>query len=407
MRLFEEVETFGDRTSFHNESSFDYIEASCRPEMIRVKDLLESWFSEYPEEKKAELRKRLRGEKPNGQKLQVARRRSMFHQAFFELYLYILLRRLGCDVIVEPDISQIQGQGTSPDFLATHKATGYSFYVEATVQTNAKAQKYDNFLNEINQALDSIKSLDYVICPDRLRITSNKWTPSTNRLVRYVERCLEDVRQNRCPRTLSPRAFPGPGWKLPFRFESRSEQESQVRPDRSLKERVYVRAVHDKENIRKAINDKGSHYGHLDHPFIIAVNVMEHLVGAEGVAQALYGSISHVFNLVRSEHSVIGDLEFSHFQRKQDGAFLARGRQFTRVSAVWIASSLCGPTTIGSAQMYQFDNHFAEKRVSPDFPWLRSHYIDDEGGLAVKSGLTPQELFDIDRHWPYENMFEF
>ncbi|AFM26104.1 hypothetical protein Desti_3452 [Desulfomonile tiedjei DSM 6799] len=372
MRLFDGVESLGDRTILYNESGFDYLQGSGRPEMIRVKDLLESWFSDYPDENKEALRKRLRGEKQNGQKHKLSLRRSSFQQAFFELYVYTLLRRLGCNVVVEPNIGHIQGKDTSPDFLATNDSTGYSFYVEATVQTDGRAQQYDEFEREIKATLDQLRCPDFIVCIDQFRITSKQWTPSTKRLARYVEKRLLELRAEPSARAFGPLTFQGHGWRLTFHFESRSEQELWVKPTRSLKETGSTRAVYDTENIRKAIKDKASHYGYLNHPFIIAINVREHLVTPETVFEALYGSVKHVFNVVPHEGRVIGDLEFSHFQPKYNGAFRARGRQHTRVSAVWVASSLFGPSAIGSADMYQFENHFAEDRFQPNFPCLPS-----------------------------------
>jgi hypothetical protein len=394
-RLFDDVESFGDRTIFYNESHFDYLQGSGRPAMMRVKDLLESWFSEYPDEGKEQLRKRLRGEKQNSQRHPLALRRSIFQEAFFELYTYVLLRRLGCRVVIEPDISHLEGKSTSPDFFATFEETGYSFYVEATVQTDSKAQKYDNFKREIKDTLDRLKSSDFVICVDQFRITSKEWTPSTKRLARYMEKRLLNLESESSSSIHCPSTFQGHGWKLSFHFERRSEQEPWVRPTRTLNETGSTSAVHDIENIRKAIKDKASHYGQLDHPFVIAINVREHLVAPKIAFEALYGSVSHVFNVVPREGSVIGDLEFSHYQPKCDGAFRARGPQHTRVSAVWIASSLFEPWDIGSAKLYGFENYYAETKFSPDFPCLQSCYINDEGELAVRSGLTPQQLFGI------------
>jgi hypothetical protein len=402
MRLFDEVKSLGERTILYNESTFDYIQGSGRPEIIRVRNLLESWFSDYSDEEKENLRKRLRGEKQNGQKHKLSLRRSSFQQAFFELYVYILLRRLGCNVVVEPNIGHIQGKKTSPDFLATHESTGYSFYVETTVQTDGKAQKYDDFEREIKATLDQIRCPDFVICIDQFRITSKQWTLSTKRLTRDIEKRLSELGSEPFSRASSPLTLKDRGWRLTFHFESRSEQELWVRPSRSLKETGSTGTVFDTENIRKAIKDKASHYGHLNHPFIIAINVREHLVTPETVFEALYGSVKHVFNVVPHEGRVIDDLEFSHFQPKDNGAFRARGRQHTRVSAVWVASSLFDPSTIGSADMYQFENHFAEERFQPNFPCLPSCYIDDKGELAVRHGVTPQQLFGIESYWPEE-----
>jgi hypothetical protein len=405
MPLFEQTESLGNRTILYDESNFDYIQGSGRPVMIRVKNLLESWFDEYPGEHKEKLRRNLRGEKPNGQRMKSSLLRSSFHQGFFELYIYILLRKLGCKIVIEPEIQQIEGKLTKPDFLAIHEETGYSFYVEATVQIDERAEKYGGFLKEIKATLDHIQSPEFVICIDRFRITSQHWTPNTNRLARYVKICISDLNLKSSQETLSPPPFQGHGWKLSFYFQPRSEQESWIQSDRTLKETPYTRADLDTFNIRKAINDKASHYGHLDHPFIIAANVRESLITPDTVFEALYGGVSHVFKVVPQEGSVLGDLEFSHFKPKYDGAFRARSPQYTRVSSVWIASSLFDPSHVGSASMYGFENHFAKNRFHPNFPCLRTCYINDEGQLAARDGLSSQQILGIQSHWPADQPY--
>ncbi len=404
MRLFDEVESLGDRAIFYNESDFDYVQGSGRAVMMRVRSLLESWFAEYPDGKKKEtLRQDLRGEKSNRKRLKPSVREKSFNAAFFELYIYILLRRLGCEVVIEPPISHLEGKVTAPDFLATHKDTGYPFYVEATVQTNERAQKYDRFLSDVKAVLDQIRSPDYVICIDRLTITSKHWTASTNRLARHTQRLASDLQRNRCSRNLAPLPVQGQGWKLSLHFEPRAGQEEWVNPCQSLKETPSTRAAHSTENIRKAIEDKACHYGNLDQPFIIAINVLEHLVDPRTVFESVYGSISHVYNVVKNDSSPIGDLEFSHFERKPDGSFRARGRQNTRVSAIWIASGLLAPSGVGSAKLYEFENHFAQQKFVPPFPCLARRYIDDKGELSEVPGLTPQQILGLESHWPYDS----
>jgi hypothetical protein len=400
MKLFDGVETFGDRTIFHNESEFDYLQGSARPEMIRVKDLLESWFAEYPDEKKERLRTHLRGKKSSGQKLKQSLREATFHQAFFELYIFILLRRLGCQVKVEESVDEPDRKRTAPDFLATHVGTGYSFYVEATVQADGRAREYENFLREVKAALDQIDSPEFVICMRHPRIRSKDWHPSTSRLVKYVAKKLSQVRTNPSPRNLGPFTFEGNRWTLPFHFEARTQQENWVGQSRSLKESPSTRAVNSVANIRKAVKDKASHYESLKHPFIIAINVMEHLVNPHTVLESLYGSVSHVYKVVAGESSAIGDLEFSGVRPKCNGAFCTRRPQNTRVAAIWVASSLMGPSSIGSARLYQFDNFFARNKFVPTFPCLSRCYLDDAGKLAVENGLTPQQLLGIESHWP-------
>jgi len=253
-------------------------------------------------------------------------------------------------------------------------------------------------------------SPDFVICIDRFRITSKVtdeegWTPSTARFVKHVKSRLSNLASDPSSTNMHPPMFNGKGWTISFHFESRAGQEEWTAPPRTFKETASGGAVHSIENIRKAIEDKACHYGKLDRPFVIAINPMEHLVGPDMVVRALYGSISHIFNLIENGNSPIGDLEFSHNERKPDGSFLAGDPQYTRVSAIWIASGLFGPSVIGSAKFYEFENLFAERKFRPPFPCLRKCCLEDNGKLTEINGLTPQQILQIEKYWPEYELF--
>lgn len=291
----------------------------------------------------------------------------------------------------------------APDFLATHVGTDYSFYVEATVRTNKRAQKKNEFRESLKVALNQIESPEYVISIDDLMITSNHWTPSTDRFVRHVRNKLSDLKIQSHSKLMSPDPFEGKGWQVFFHFELRSEQNGWVKPSQTVKETPSMSADHSLHNIWKAIKKKGSYYGKLEYPFIIAINVMEYLVDPETVFEALYGSINHIYSSAENEISPFGNLEFSHYEREPNGAFLARGRQNQRVSAVWIANGLKRPSQIGSAELYEFENHYALRKFAPQFPCLKKYYINQDGKLDVQSGLTAQQILKIENCWLHDN----
>ncbi len=274
--------------------------------------------------------------------------------------------------------------------------------MEATVQTDKRSQDKERFLKEVKAALDQIDSPNFVICIDRFEITEQNWTPSTSKLIRDVKKRLSEISTNTCTRQLPSWTFPGKGWTVSVYFEQRCGQEGCVSRSHSFKETPYTQVVLSTENIRKAIADK-VHFGNLDHPYIIAINVMEIAVDHADVFEALYGSFVQVYNLVNDGTSAIGNLEFSKQDRKPNGSFLAGSPQYTKVSAVWVAKGLLGPYNIGSAQMYPFEIYFAAKKFIPDFPCLRTYYINDKGELEVRNGLTPQQILGIESHWPEDN----
>ena len=99
------------------ETTFEFLQRGDCPVEIEIRQWIENWFREYPEDHGGELSKRLQSKKF-----------AEFMSAYFELQVFSALRRLGCDVEVHPDFSETHG---TVDFGLTHR--GDSFYVEATV----------------------------------------------------------------------------------------------------------------------------------------------------------------------------------------------------------------------------------------------------------------------------------
>ena len=99
------------------ETTFEFLQRGGRTEAIDIRDWTEKWFREYPEDHGKELRKRLQ-----------SKHYAKFMGAYFELQVYSLLLRLGCDVAVHPSFAGTHG---TVDFGVTHGED--CFYVEATV----------------------------------------------------------------------------------------------------------------------------------------------------------------------------------------------------------------------------------------------------------------------------------
>ena len=101
----------------NGETTFEFLQRGGRPEAIAIRQWIENWFREYPDDHGEDLRKRLQSKKF-----------AEFMSAYFELQVYSVLRRLGCRAEVHPDFAGTQGK---VDFGVTHGEE--SFYVEATV----------------------------------------------------------------------------------------------------------------------------------------------------------------------------------------------------------------------------------------------------------------------------------
>ena len=121
------------------ELPFQYLNRSAKPEMERIRSLLEDWYRDYPVAAQKDVRERFRSDN-----------RDTHQSAFFELLVHAMLRKLGYDVEPHPDIP---GSSHRPDFLVN--TVEQSFYLEATVigrdrrETEATAAEQD-VLDKLN-----------------------------------------------------------------------------------------------------------------------------------------------------------------------------------------------------------------------------------------------------------------
>ena len=101
----------------NGETTFEFLQRGGRTEAIEIRQWIENWFRKYPEDHGEELSKRLQSKKF-----------AEFMSAYFELQIFSVLCRIGCDVEIHPDFADTHGK---VDFGVTHGED--VFYVEATV----------------------------------------------------------------------------------------------------------------------------------------------------------------------------------------------------------------------------------------------------------------------------------
>jgi hypothetical protein len=153
MRLFDDdgaIDRSDTRPASHGEPHFPYLNRSGRPVAMQVRSVLEAWFQSYPESGKLELRSRFRS--PDS---------VPHHSAFFELYMHQLMKRLGYEVEIHPEVST---GAKRPDFMVS-KAGEDSFILEATlaVSMSREEEAANARLNAVYDALNKVSSPDFFI----------------------------------------------------------------------------------------------------------------------------------------------------------------------------------------------------------------------------------------------------
>ena len=148
----------------------EFLEREGRPEAAQIRDWIEHWYSRLPQEKRSDIRGRLRSGETD-----------RFTEAYFELQMFALLTTTGHDVCVEPALADGR---YNPDFLAARG--GRAFYLEATVcgqgEQNAGALRTN--ANEI----DAVEKIRSALQEEQAHMHSHLWLEAEGHLDRTLSK---------------------------------------------------------------------------------------------------------------------------------------------------------------------------------------------------------------------------
>lgn len=282
---------FGDRVRAdmspcgHAEPTARFLDRVGGDYWAQVRALIEEWVANIPSEARPDIVGRLR-----------SREAGKFHGAFWELYLHETFVQSGFSVSIHPKLAHSNRQ---PDFRVRRGSE--VFYVEAKVlvgdeqigQSARQHRLYDvldridcpNFFLEIE--VMSVGAAD--LGAARLRRALEKWTSSLD--PDAVE--ITDDYEESGPRLPWSEA----GWELLFR-PFPVKQEFRGSPDhRPLGIFGPTEMIEDGSNIfRAALADKGSAYGDLDYPLVLAINCLALDYDNFETMNALYGTSQITFS---------------------------------------------------------------------------------------------------------------
>lgn len=129
MKLFEDKIRTDLNPANHIDNSFDFCDRNSQPKIVKVRNILNHWFSHYPEDEQYELKCRFQKE---------------FDSALHELFLHELFLNQGFDIVIHPKLPHT---AKTPDFLLSKN--GVEFYLEAKVSTGRsnETKSYEQRLN--------------------------------------------------------------------------------------------------------------------------------------------------------------------------------------------------------------------------------------------------------------------
>ncbi|MGC5225158.1 hypothetical protein ACPW96_21525 [Micromonospora sp. DT81.3] len=376
------------RPSRHSESTYAFLRRAAGPVWDQCRDLIDDWLRAYPENARAALRARLRSGNDRE-----------FTSAFWELYLHEMYRGAGWTIAIEPSVAT---RPARPDFLVSKGDVAY--YVEARCiveggsDGGAAARKQTVF-----DSLNEIDSGPFHLSVTTVTVGANM--PSTKTLRRGLEKWLEGLDPDAVDYGVDGEQ-PGhqfkwveDGWHLVFHPMPRDVGVRGTRAKRALG--VYQDAeasfIDDITPLRRALSEKGSKYGELTHPLVLAINAGSSFHDEYDTQQALFGTVGWRFDFRDRDAGATpvltkpgywgwpGQPAHTHVA----GVLLAEGMHYARVAqyapAFWPHPS-------------------AAQGVAPLASWRVAHLVDGQTAYSEPSVSAP-DLFGLPTGWPLGEPF--
>ena len=378
--LFDEFDRTDDTFKRNTETDFAFLNRSGRSEIARVREFVAACAARYPEDEQREL---------------VARFRSgddrHFRSACFELLLHEYLIRQGFALTAHPELPN--GRKSRPDFLVTCP-DGARLYLEAA---SASENTDQNASAEAMKAL-ALTVLDEATHPDFFVELSDRGDPKTQpsgrKLRDAVLKWLEGLDWGSLV-GIPSEALPSLEWRhedwvlavrpIPVKESARGKQRRLIGIGAGR-----VGWVNTWAPIRSSVVAKSRHYGELDLPLVVAVNVDTFALDSMDEEQALFGEEVVRFSLPEASPKL---------GRQANGAWIGnQGPRARRSSGAWLFPDLT-PYSAAARRHVLYLNPWAHHAVPESFLTM-PHRREREGHLDSVAGKSLAEVLDLPHGWP-------
>ena len=372
----------------YSESDFDFLDKSAREDAKCIRGVIESWIRNYPD--------------IDGRKDLIARFKSndnlQHTSSAFELYLHELLLCLGYVVLIHPETKS--SKNTKPDFLVQDNDNNL-FYIEAvqSIETNQEERSANARLNVVYDTINRMKSYDFFLGLDykglpnsnlpgrRLRNELEKWLTSLD--YNAVQKAHEIEGYNSLPKF----SFKSDGWEVVFTAIPRNPENRDKPLDGPIGLfRPEARWLSTWETIRDSIIAKGSYYGELGLPLVIAVNANVFDLDKIDIMQALFGQEQFTFDSSNLDRE-------PKMSRAPNGVWhRPQGIRNKEVSAVLIGFNT-KPWTFGVHGLCLYLNPWATYPVKGEICKL-DKAISNNGKMTWVEGIHPKTILKLPACYP-------
>jgi len=380
MKLFENKNRTHIAPALHNENSFDYYDHSARKDVAAVRDVLNQWFENFPEEEKNELKSRFK---------------KTFSSAFYELFIFSLFKSQGFEIIIHPEVPN---SSKRPDFLL--KKGHIEFYLEAkeardkTIEQEAQ----QNRINQIYDSLNKIETPNFLLRIEKLILKSES-QPAIKKIIPSIEKELKEICPDKVTKDLerlgydsSPRIYrEDDNFKLTISLIPKSP-ENRNKGGRAIGAYSFDAYWGGAENsIKNSFSKKAKRYGKLDKPYIICINAIgSKFSGEYDVGNAVWGTLGISWSDDPNNRD-------EKTRRQRDGIFMGdKGPIFLNVSGVLITYAM--EFNIPVSNYWLIKHPFSNNDLDFNIFQLAFQYAEN-GKIIFNQGKSVGELLNINANW--------
>ncbi|HCG8482203.1 TPA: hypothetical protein NJ593_004466 [Vibrio parahaemolyticus] len=378
--IFEIKERVDESVMLYMEDDFSYLDRSSKVEAGNVRNFLNYWVSQFPEDEAKELIARIKsGDKRH------------FDSSVFEIQLFAMMTGLECKVDIHPELDN--EKETRPDFLITTPEKE-QFYLEAIVsvgQTESE-KSAEKRMNTVLDAINKIESKDFFLGikadgnPDsppsgkKLRNELNKWLK-----VLDPDEVIANY-QARGRSAIPTKKWSNGAWSIDF--EAIPKAKDKRKAGKLIGFQISKAGWGDHtDTIKTAFLKKARRYGKLDKPLVVAANIASMGVDTTDEMQALFGT--EIWKVALET----GQLVFGG--RKGDGVWHGEnGLRYGRLSGAWIFRNL-NVWNLAEAKSCLYINPNANHGV-PSTMHEVTHAKDIGGEMVEEQGKPLNQLCEFE-----------
>lgn len=392
MSIFSAAVRTDPSPAAHGEGRFRFLDRVSGPYWDQVRQLIENWFARLGPDVQADVRGRLRSKDDR-----------QFRGAFFELYLHESLLRMGYKVTCHP---VLEGTARRPDFLA--EKDGRAMYIEArSASSSDNSAAAAARVNTVYKSLDLLDSPNFFLWIEVVRQGAGPLgaKPLRGRLENWL-RGLDPDEYNGWSRQDLPnltyreeRGDEEVAWVIEFEAIPKSPQARGKKGLRPLGIFSGGATWLDDDGIRGALSDKGSAYGQLGAPYVVAVASENIDLDEQEVLNVLYGTDAPEFRT-----SADGSEPYTYV-RTPDGYWFRGDRwEHRHVSAVLVVKSL-HPAFVGRQTHTIWEHPGPEHSVDALPIWRRAVCGADSPVRYIDPARNQADWFGLGEPWPMGDPF--